>query len=107
MSDGLLYCTDCYFMFYHDPERFEDMDCSNGNAVPWNGAPEIISSEPHTCPFFEKRTFEQKVEDEIDGMLYDIHIDLKNHHKDYDSALFWKQMGAIEYLNKLKEKVVK
>lgn len=52
----MVYCTDCYYMFYHDEERFEDMDCSNGNAMPWNGAPEIVNgSEPHNCPFFEPK----------------------------------------------------
>lgn len=46
------YCTDCYFMFYHDEENYEDMDCSHGNATPEAGAPREISSEGHNCPFF-------------------------------------------------------
>ena len=53
---GKHYCTDCYFMFYHDEENFEDMDCSHGNAIPENGSPEIINGcDPNNCPFFEWR----------------------------------------------------
>ena len=101
-----VYCTDCYYMFYHDEERFEDMDCSNGNAVPWNGAPEIVNgSEPHNCPFFKKRDFEQKVNDNINSMIYDLDLWISEHHKNCDSSLLWKRLGAIEYLRKLKEEL--
>lgn len=48
-------CTDCWFMFYHDEINYEDMDCSHGNAVPENGAPEIIDCEEHDCPYFEPK----------------------------------------------------
>ena len=53
--DEEYYCTDCYFMFYHDEEKCEGMDCSHGNATPEAGAPEVICSEGHNCPFFEWR----------------------------------------------------
>ena len=48
-------CTDCWFMFYHNEINYEDMDCSHGNAMPENGAPEIIDSEEHDCPYFEPK----------------------------------------------------
>ena len=51
----MVYCTDCYFMFWIDDETKEEMDCCNGNAMPENGAPEIIDSEEHNCPYFEPK----------------------------------------------------
>lgn len=45
------YCTDCNFVQYEGD--FENMDCGNVYALPEHGAPEIISSEPNTCPFYE------------------------------------------------------
>ena len=53
------YCTDCYFMFWIDEETKEEMDCCNGNAMPENGAPEIICSEPHNCPYFKSKELEE------------------------------------------------
>lgn len=47
------YCTDCESLQYHGD--FEDMDCGNVHAIPEHGAPEIISSEVNTCPFFKQR----------------------------------------------------
>lgn len=47
------YCTDCESLQYHGD--FEDMDCGNVYALPEHGAPEIISSEVNTCPFFKQR----------------------------------------------------
>ena len=55
MSEEELYCGDCEHMVWHDPTTLEEMDCVNYAASPENGAPELIVSEPHNCPFFEKR----------------------------------------------------
>lgn len=49
------YCSDCEYVFYHDEENLEDMDCGNVYALPENGAPEMISCELHNCPFYEKK----------------------------------------------------
>lgn len=48
------YCTDCESMFYLD-ESTEDMDCNNPYALPENGAPDIISCEVNTCPYWEPK----------------------------------------------------
>lgn len=48
------YCTDCYFMYWID-ETEDEMNCCNGNAVPENGAPELIISEPHNCPYYSPK----------------------------------------------------
>lgn len=45
-----VYCTSCYFCYELEP--YEDLECTHGNAVPENGAPEEIGGEPHDCPFF-------------------------------------------------------
>lgn len=50
-----VYCTDCAHMYWIDPDTMEEMDCWNHAALPENGAPEIISSEPHNCPYYEAR----------------------------------------------------
>lgn len=50
-----VYCTDCAHMYWIDPDTMEEMDCWNHAALPENGAPEIISSEPHNCPYYEPR----------------------------------------------------
>ena len=47
------YCTDCEHLQYD--KDYEDMDCGNVYALPENGAPEIISSEVNTCPFFKQK----------------------------------------------------
>ena len=49
------YCSDCEYVFYHNEETWEDMDCGNVYAIPENGAPEIISCELHNCPFYKKK----------------------------------------------------
>lgn len=55
MTEEELYCTDCRHMFWVDSDTMEEMDCWNHAALPENGAPEIISSEPHNCPYWEPR----------------------------------------------------
>lgn len=56
LTEKDFYCTDCYYMFYHNEEDKEDMDCGNPHALPEiYGVPEVISSEPHFCPFWEDR----------------------------------------------------
>ena len=49
------YCADCYYMVYQDEDN-EEMDCNNSRALPEiYGVPEIISSEPHFCPYWEDK----------------------------------------------------
>lgn len=50
-----VYCTDCAYMCWIDPDTMEEMDCWNHAALPENGAPEMICSEPHNCPYYEPR----------------------------------------------------
>lgn len=47
-------CVDCEYMFFVD-EELGEMDCSHGNATVENGAPEMIVSDFHDCPFFEEK----------------------------------------------------
>ena len=54
-GDNMVRCTNCWFMFYHDEINYGGMDCNHGNAMPENGAPEIIDDEEHNCPYFEPK----------------------------------------------------
>lgn len=95
-----LYCGDCQHMFFVDEDTLE-MDCWNHAALPENGAPEIICSDPHNCPFFEERSKEDKIKDKI---LYEI-ANCKDLLSDFENsnAHYWKLVGAIEHLTKLKK----
>lgn len=99
-----LYCGDCHHMFFVDDDTLE-MDCYHGNAMPENGAPEIICSDPHNCPFFEERSKEDKI---MDYILYEI-ANCKDDLPKFENsdAHYWKLIGAIEHLTKLKKRITK
>ena len=49
-----LFCTDCYFSYMRSSDK--DLDCCHPHAMPENGAPEGICSEPHNCPFYSEES---------------------------------------------------
>lgn len=48
-------CADCEYCVMDNYDTGEGMDCCNVYALPENGAPVMISSDAHDCPFFEWR----------------------------------------------------
>lgn len=107
MKSEDLYCNDCYYMYWHDDTTLNDMDCCHGNAIPENGAPELIVGEPHNCPFFETRTKEQKIYDYIIDILYNLRYEQSEEAMKQNNAFFWKVLGGIEILAKLKDDLIK
>lgn len=58
-------CADCEYSFFHDEENMSGLDCWNHAALPENGAPDYISSDTNTCPYFEWKKELEKVIVEI------------------------------------------